>query len=93
MLRYQRFAFSPNGVLIASASGSRIEIIDLQSGEVTLLGQVGQTTISCLFTGWQESRRGEHRLTLRDTRLEFADRRHASAERRVERSGVDLVFA
>ena len=33
-------AFSPNGVLIASAIGRRIEIIDLQSGEVTLLGQI-----------------------------------------------------
>ena len=36
------FAFSPNGVLLASASGTRIEIIDLQSGEGTLLGQVGK---------------------------------------------------
>ena len=35
-------AFSPNGVLIASASGTRIEIIDLQSGEVTSLGQIGK---------------------------------------------------
>jgi hypothetical protein len=35
-------AFSPNGVLIAAASGSSIEIVDLQSGEVTLLGQVGK---------------------------------------------------
>lgn len=35
-------AFSPNGVLIASASGSSIEIADLQSGEATLLGQVGK---------------------------------------------------
>ena len=35
-------AFSPNDVLIASASGTRIEIIDLQSGEVTLLGQIGK---------------------------------------------------
>ena len=34
-------AFSPNGVLIASASGP-IELIDLQSGDVTLLGQVGK---------------------------------------------------
>lgn len=35
-------AFSPNGVLIASASGTRIEIIDLHSGEATLLGQIGK---------------------------------------------------
>ena len=35
-------AFSPNGVLIASASGSSVEIVDLQSKEVTLLGQVGK---------------------------------------------------
>ena len=35
-------AFSPNGVLIAAASGSSIEIVDLQSGEVTLLGQVSK---------------------------------------------------
>jgi WD40 repeat protein len=35
-------AFSPNGVLIASASGTQIEIIDLQSGEATLLGQIGK---------------------------------------------------
>lgn len=35
-------AFSPNGVLIASASGLSIEIVDLQSKEVTLLGQVGK---------------------------------------------------
>jgi len=35
-------AFSPNGVLIAAATGTRIEIIDLQSGEATLLGQTGK---------------------------------------------------
>ena len=35
-------AFSPNGVLIAVASGSSIEVVDLQSNEVTLLGQVGK---------------------------------------------------
>ena len=35
-------AFAPNGVLIASASGTRIEILDLQSGETTLLGQIGK---------------------------------------------------
>lgn len=35
-------AFSPNGVLIASASGTRIEMIDLQSGEATVLGQIGK---------------------------------------------------
>jgi WD40 repeat protein len=34
-------AFSPNGVLIASASGP-IEIIDLQSREITLLGYAGR---------------------------------------------------
>ena len=35
-------AFSPNDVLIASASGTRVEIIDLQSGEATLLGHIGK---------------------------------------------------
>ncbi len=35
-------AFSPNDVLIASASGTQIEIIDLQSGETTLLGHIGK---------------------------------------------------
>lgn len=35
-------ACSPSGVLIASATGAQIEIIDLQSGEVTLLGQIGK---------------------------------------------------
>jgi len=35
-------AFSPNGVLIAAASGPSIEIIDPQSGEVKLLGQIGK---------------------------------------------------
>jgi WD40 repeat protein len=35
-------AFSPNGVLVAAASGTRVEIIDLQSGEMTLLGQIGK---------------------------------------------------
>ena len=35
-------AFSPNGVLIASASGTQIELIDLQSGESTLLGRIGK---------------------------------------------------
>ena len=35
-------ALSPNGLLIASASGTRIEIIDLQSGEVNVLGQTGK---------------------------------------------------
>jgi WD40 repeat protein len=35
-------AFSPNGVLIASVSGTRIEIMDLQSGELTVLGQIGK---------------------------------------------------
>ena len=34
-------AFSPNGVLIASASRA-IELVDIQSGEVTLLGQAGK---------------------------------------------------
>lgn len=37
-------SFSPNGVLIASTSGSSIEILDPQSGEVTLLGQPGKQT-------------------------------------------------
>jgi WD40 repeat protein len=35
-------AFSPNGVLIAAVSGSSIEIVDLHSGEVKLLGQIGR---------------------------------------------------
>ena len=35
-------AFSPNGVLIALASERRIEVIDLQSGEATVLGQSGK---------------------------------------------------
>ncbi len=35
-------ASSPNGVLIAAASGSSIEIVDLHSGEVKLLGQIGK---------------------------------------------------
>jgi len=35
-------AFSPNGVLIAAVNGSSIEIVDLQSGEVKLLGQIGK---------------------------------------------------
>jgi WD40 repeat protein len=35
-------AFSPNDVLIAAASGARLEIIDLQSGETTLLGPIGK---------------------------------------------------
>jgi len=35
-------AFSPNGVLIAAASGSSIEIVDLHSGEEKLLGQIGK---------------------------------------------------
>lgn len=35
-------AVSPNGVLIGSASATRIEIIDLQSGEATVLGQIGR---------------------------------------------------
>lgn len=34
-------AFSPNGVLIASVSGTQIDIIDLHSSEVTSLGQIG----------------------------------------------------
>ena len=37
-------SFSPNGVLIAAASGSSIEILDLQSGEVMLLGHPGKQT-------------------------------------------------
>ena len=35
-------AFSPNGVLIAAVSGSSVEIVDLHSGEVKLLGQIGK---------------------------------------------------
>lgn len=35
-------AFSRNGVLVAAASGRSIEILDLHSGEVKLLGQIGK---------------------------------------------------
>ena len=35
-------AFSPNGVLIAAVSGRSIEIVDLHSGEVKVLGQIGK---------------------------------------------------
>lgn len=34
-------AFSPNGVLIASVSGTQIEVVDLHSSEVMSLGQIG----------------------------------------------------
>lgn len=34
-------AFSPNGVLLASASGSEVHLLDLQSTETTLLGHAG----------------------------------------------------
>lgn len=37
-------SFSPNGVLIGLASGASIEILDLQSGDVTLMGQPGKQT-------------------------------------------------
>jgi WD40 repeat protein len=37
-------SFSPNGVLIALASGPSIEILDLHSGDVMLLGQPGKQT-------------------------------------------------
>lgn len=42
-------AFSPNGVLIAAVSESSIEIVDLHSGEVKLLGQIG-TQPSLVFS-------------------------------------------
>ena len=35
-------AFSPNGVLLASASGSDVHLLDLQSKESTLLGHAGK---------------------------------------------------
>lgn len=35
-------AFSPNGVLLATATGSQIYVIDLQSAEVMSLGSVGK---------------------------------------------------
>lgn len=35
-------AFSPNGALLAAVSGSDVHLIDVQSGEVKLLGQVGK---------------------------------------------------
>src|SRR6185503_17603622 len=35
-------AFSPNGVLVAAASATRIEIIDLQSGEMMSPGEIGK---------------------------------------------------
>ena len=43
-------AFSPNGVLVAAASAGRVSIIDLQSGEVMLLGQVGKQSPSLAFS-------------------------------------------
>lgn len=46
-------AFSPNGTLIATASGereSRIQLTDLQSREVTLLGQGGKLSSSIAFS-------------------------------------------
>jgi WD40 repeat protein len=44
-------AFSPNGVLIAAASGSSIEIVDLHSGEVKLLGQIGKQPLLVFSPG------------------------------------------
>ena len=43
-------AFSPNGVLVASASAGRGWIVDLQSGEAMLLGQVGEQSPSLAFS-------------------------------------------
>lgn len=43
-------AFSPNGVLVASASDGRGWILDLQSREVMLLGQVGKQSPSLAFS-------------------------------------------
>ena len=43
-------AFSPNGVLVASANAGRGSIIDLQSKEVMLLGQIGKQSPSLAFS-------------------------------------------
>ena len=46
-------AFSPNGVLVASASGERdvaIQITDVQSRETVLLGQTGRQTPAVVFS-------------------------------------------
>jgi len=43
-------AFSPNGVLVAAASAGRGLIVDLQSGEVMPLGQVGKQSPSLAFS-------------------------------------------
>lgn len=43
-------AFSPNGVLVAAASAGRVWILDLQSGEVMPLGQVGKQSPSLAFS-------------------------------------------
>jgi WD40 repeat protein len=43
-------AFSPNGVLVAAASAGRGWIVDLQSGEVMPLGQVGKQSPSLAFS-------------------------------------------
>lgn len=43
-------AFSPNGVLVASANAGRVSIVDLQSGEVMQLGQVGKQSPSLAFS-------------------------------------------
>jgi WD40 repeat protein len=43
-------AFSPNGVLVAAASVGRGWIVDLQSGEVMPLGQVGKQSPSLTFS-------------------------------------------
>ena len=43
-------AFSPNGVLVASASAGCVSIVDLQSKEVMLLGHVGKQSPSLAFS-------------------------------------------
>jgi WD40 repeat protein len=43
-------AFSPNGVLVASATAGRVWIVDLQSREVMPLGHVGKQSPSLAFS-------------------------------------------
>ena len=43
-------AFSPSGVLVASASSAGIQIVDLQSGEILWLGQGGKQSPAVIFS-------------------------------------------
>jgi hypothetical protein len=83
-------AFSPNGVLIAAASGPTVELVDLHSREA--VGPDRQTAFTRLLAGWQKSRFRECGYALRDTSLEFANRADACFERRMEWSTLDRFF-